>query len=208
MAASPIVRVLCVPNGVAGRGGNGRAGIPTLKAAKGITSHQPLATSQCISNRYNPRLKPPVTRSKQTTVVLSNRYKCRPSEGSASRGKNVTEGSLFCLVPSGGMTSWLTHRPSPHFYPVQRANRNRRKPFKTNDGGIFYSIQKALPPGGGDMVIPRRFRASGNEGGFIRSARACPRFHRASLGSPDFARLGRAPGKPGRSEAAPRRRTP
>jgi hypothetical protein len=157
MAASPIVRVLCVPNGVAGRRGYGRAGIPTLRAAKGITSHQPLATSHCISpaassveaNRYTPRLEPLVTHSKQTTVVLSNRYKCRPSEGSASRGKNVTEGSLFCLVPSGGVTSWLTHRPRRPFYPVQRANRNRRKPFKTNDGGIFYSIQKALPPGGG-----------------------------------------------------------
>jgi hypothetical protein len=138
MAASPIVR-----------GGYGRAGIATLKAAKGITSHQPLATSHCKSNRYAPRLEPPVTHSKQTTVVLSNRYKCRPSEGSASRGKNVTEGSLFRFVPSGGVTSWLTHRPRRPFYPVQRANRNRRKPFKTNDGGIFYSIQKALPPGGG-----------------------------------------------------------
>jgi hypothetical protein len=146
MAASPIVRR-----------GNGRAGIPTPRGAEGVTSHQSPVTSHCISpaassveaNRYTPRLEPLVTHSKQTAVVLSNRYKCRPSEGSASRGKNVTEGSLFCFVPSGGVASWLTPRASPQFYPVHRANRNRRKPFKTNDGGIFYSIQKATPPGGG-----------------------------------------------------------
>jgi len=128
MAASPIVR-----------GGNGRAGTPTLRAAEGITSHQPLATSHCISNRYTPRLEPPVTHSKQTTVVLSNRYK---------------------FVPSGGMASWLTHRPRRPFYPVQRANRNRRNLLKTNDGGIFYSIQKALPRGVANLQTLRRKRAA------------------------------------------------
>jgi hypothetical protein len=47
--------------------------------AEGVTSHSSLATSRCISNRYTPRVEPPVTHSKQTTVVPSNRYKIPPS---------------------------------------------------------------------------------------------------------------------------------
>jgi hypothetical protein len=41
----------------------------------------------------------------------------------------------------------------------------------------------------------------------VWSARACPRFHRARLASPDFARCAR-PGKPGLNKAAASRRTP
>jgi hypothetical protein len=178
MAASPIVRrvqreapiptpkvtvqrVSCVPNGVAGRGGNGRAGIiiPSESAAadvpkghdpariaipsKGsasrglaltpsfsssnVTSQSTLADGQCNSNRNTSETGIAVTPTKQTTVVLSNRNK---------------------KTPPRGVAFWLTHRASRPFYPVQRANRNRRNLLKTNDGGIFYSIQKALPPGG------------------------------------------------------------
>jgi len=47
--------------------------------AGGVTSHSSLATSHCISNRYTPRLEPSLTHLKQTTVVLSNRYKIPPS---------------------------------------------------------------------------------------------------------------------------------
>jgi hypothetical protein len=85
-----------------------------------------LAASSVEANRYTARVDCPLTYSKQTSLVLSNRYK---------------------FVPSGGVASWLTHRPHRHFYPVQPANRNRRNPLKTNDGRIFYSIQKATPRG-------------------------------------------------------------
>jgi hypothetical protein len=102
-------------------------GLPDLRVvAKRVTSHSPLATNHCLSNRYTAQVDCPVTHSKQTSLVLSNRYK---------------------FVPSGGVASWLTHRPHRHFYPVQPANRNRRNPLKTNDGRIFYSIQKATPRG-------------------------------------------------------------
>jgi hypothetical protein len=75
------------------------------------TSSHP-TTRPHISNRYTPRLECPVTHLKQTTVVLSSRYKCRPGEGSASRWKIVTEGTLFCFLPPGGVTSWLPFRPA------------------------------------------------------------------------------------------------
>jgi hypothetical protein len=129
MAASPIVR-----------GGYGRAGIPTLRAAKGITSHQPLATSHCNSNRYTPRLEPPVTRSKQSAVVLSNRYK---------------------FVPSGGVASWLTHRPRRPFYPVQRESRNRCKPFPVSNLIFSTRYKKPSPRGVAFWLSPRQWEQGG-----------------------------------------------
>jgi len=55
----------------------GRAGVNQAARGlpKGVTSHSSLATSHCLSNRYTPRLKHPVTHSKQTSLVLPNRYK-------------------------------------------------------------------------------------------------------------------------------------
>jgi hypothetical protein len=43
-----------------------------------VASHSALATSHCNSNRYTLRIESPVTPTKQTAVVLSNRYK-KPS---------------------------------------------------------------------------------------------------------------------------------
>jgi hypothetical protein len=40
-----------------------------------VTGHSTPATSHCISNRNTARLECPVTHSKQTSLVLSNRYK-------------------------------------------------------------------------------------------------------------------------------------
>jgi chorismate dehydratase len=55
----------------------GRAGMNLTARGlpRGITSHSSLATGHCISNRYTSRLDRPLTHSKQTSLVLSNRYK-------------------------------------------------------------------------------------------------------------------------------------
>ena len=42
------------------------------------TNHDSRLTNHATSNRYTPRLKPPITPSKQTAMVLSNRDKCGP----------------------------------------------------------------------------------------------------------------------------------
>jgi hypothetical protein len=60
------------------------------------TNHSPLATA--FSNRYTARVESALTHSKQTSLVLSSRYK---------------------FVPPGGVTSWL-----PHHLGLRHSNRN------------------------------------------------------------------------------------
>ena len=111
------MRVFCVPNGFTGAGSNsimrgqrqlfpewnwnkrrkGDAAPSSWSLADSVTHpslHAPrpcisLAASSVEANRYTLRIEIAVTPGKQTTVVLSNRYK-KP--------------------PPGGVASWLPHR--------------------------------------------------------------------------------------------------
>jgi polysaccharide deacetylase 2 family uncharacterized protein YibQ len=58
---------------------------PGTAADLSHTELYPPDPKNCLSNRYTPRLEPHITRSKQTTVVLSNRYKLRRSTSSTFR---------------------------------------------------------------------------------------------------------------------------
>ncbi len=50
----------------------------------GVSSHSPLATSHCLSNRYHRRLEFLISLTKQRTAVLSNRYQSGVFENSTS----------------------------------------------------------------------------------------------------------------------------
>jgi hypothetical protein len=85
----------------------------------GATSHSPLATSHCNSNRYTLRIESPVTPTKQTTVVLSNRYKKSSPGGVPSRlppwlalrtsNRNTSE-TEFAVTPRKQTTAVLSNR--------------------------------------------------------------------------------------------------
>jgi hypothetical protein len=153
---------------------------PARLLPEGVTSLSLLAPRPCISNRYAVQTGLLLTPTKQTTVVLSNRYDPTPLVGVPSwlpsrpalcRSNRNTPETGFLLTPTKQTTVVLSNRnkkppprgstfrvtPSPldsAFYPVHRTNRNRCNPFKTNDGGVFYSIQKATPRGSGFLVTP------------------------------------------------------
>jgi hypothetical protein len=97
---------------------------------------RPARLAPVISNRYTPQLELPATHSKQTTVVLSNRYK-KP--------------------PPGGVASWLPHRLT-----LRISNRNTPEtgfavtPTKQTTVVLSNRNKKPPPPGGVAFQLPRR----------------------------------------------------
>jgi len=93
----------------------------------GVTGHSALATSHCNSNHYTVRIESPVTPTKQTAVVLSNRYK-KPSPM--------------------GVPSWLPSRPA-----IRGSNRNTPEtgiavtPTKQTAGSFSNRYKKPSPRG-------------------------------------------------------------
>ena len=106
---------------------NGTWQLASWEPLEGVTSHSSLATSHCISNRYTARLECPVTHSKQTSLVLSNRYE---------------------FAPPGGVPSGLLPRPA-HY----RSNRNTVETgfavTRTKQTtAVLSNRNKKTPPGG------------------------------------------------------------
>jgi hypothetical protein len=73
-------------------------------------------------NRYNPKLKPHVTPTKQRSAPPSNRYKSRPNEG---RDPEATyrEGSAVCFHRPSEGTAVLRPTLSESFHPLRSIKR-------------------------------------------------------------------------------------
>ena len=167
------------PDGFAGRPSNpreqcqnGNAGVSlatwSLPRGLQVINHSPLATefpwppkrkNICARRRLpgtHTQTGIAVTPTKQRTEAISTRYKCRPGEGSASRGKIVTEGTLFCFLPRVGASSWLPPGPKPTLLIATHGETGFPVTPTKQTTAVLSNRNKKTPPGGWHLSYPRR----------------------------------------------------
>jgi len=119
-----------------------------------------------------------LTHSKQTTVVLSNRYKVEGGLTPISLRPSGSRTRLDCLCLLASLAQEPDHRPLP-LIPTPplstrytNANRSLRNLLKTNDGDAFYPVQNDDPARlvvrvrrGGVGVPPAPSKAEGSDQG-------------------------------------------